>query len=139
VLPQFAVRHLQELEGLRRARRDSNPNLLIRRSRRIVQDRPLRSLRWANIPQPSTRDHRYPAAWQQYWQQSRWTSLNRSPGHPAGALGRLPWRPIAEIPTGFNHLRPTLPGCLPTEPCCLVRFSIPAKTVPEAILPWGDR
>jgi hypothetical protein len=36
----------------------------------------------------------------------RWTSLNRSPGHPTGALGRLPWRPIAEIPpdlTSFHR------------------------------------
>ena len=51
------------------------PNLLIRRSRHIVQDRPLRSVCWADIPELSVRDRRCPAAWQQYWQQSRGTAL----------------------------------------------------------------
>ncbi len=111
------------------------PNLLIRRLRQVIQDRSSWSMRWADIPQLSTRDQRYPAAWQQYWQQSRWTSLNRSPGHPASTLGRLPSRPIAEIPTGFNHLRPTFPATCPQKPCCVTRFSTPAKAVPRAILP----
>ena len=44
---------------------------LIRRSRHIVQDRPSLSVRWADIPELSARDRRCPAAWQQYWQQSR--------------------------------------------------------------------
>jgi hypothetical protein len=49
-----------------------NCNHQIRRSRHIVQDRLLRSVRWADIPQLSARDRRCPAAWQQqYWQQSR--------------------------------------------------------------------
>ena len=47
------------------------PDLLIRRSRHIVQDRLLRSVRCADIPQLSARDRRCSAAWQQYWQQSR--------------------------------------------------------------------
>jgi hypothetical protein len=47
---------------------------LIRRLRHIVQNRLLRSVRWADIPQLSTRDQRCPAAWQQYWQQSRRTA-----------------------------------------------------------------
>ena len=46
-------------------------DLLIRRSRHIVQDRPSRSVRWADIPQPSTRDRRCPAPWLQSWLQSR--------------------------------------------------------------------
>ena len=53
------------------ARRDSNPNLLIRGSRHIVQDIPLPSLCWADIPQLSVQDRCCLAAWQQYWQQSR--------------------------------------------------------------------
>ena len=43
---------------------------LIRRSGHIVQDRPLRSVCWADIPELSVRVRRCPAAWQQYWQQS---------------------------------------------------------------------
>jgi hypothetical protein len=39
---------------------------LIRRSRHIVQDRPLPSVCWADIPELSARDRRCPAAWQQY-------------------------------------------------------------------------
>jgi len=60
------------------------------------------AVRWVDIPQLSIRDRRCPAAWQQYWQQSRARSrLNRSglrvepdgyvrcPGQPdsAGAAG----------------------------------------------------
>jgi len=51
-----------------RARGGHDP--LIRRNRHILQERPLPSMRWADIPQLSTRDQRCPAAWQQYWQQS---------------------------------------------------------------------
>jgi hypothetical protein len=47
------------------------PNLLIRRLRQVVQDRPLRSVRWADIPQLSARNRCCPVAWQQYWQQVR--------------------------------------------------------------------
>ena len=43
---------------------------LIRRSRHIVQDRPSRFVRWADIPYLSARDRRCPVAWQQVWQQS---------------------------------------------------------------------
>ena len=46
------------------------PNLLIRSSRHIVQDRPLWSVRWADIPQLSIRGWCCPPPWQQYWQQS---------------------------------------------------------------------
>ena len=42
----------------------------IRRSRHIVQERPLPSVRWADIPELSARDRRCPPAWQQYWQRS---------------------------------------------------------------------
>ena len=56
-----------------RARRDSNPQpfisvasdfILIRRSRNIVQDRPLLSVCWADIPGLSVGDRRCPAVWQ---------------------------------------------------------------------------
>jgi hypothetical protein len=55
------------------------PDLLIRRSGRVVQKRPLRSVRWADIPQLSTRGERRPAAWQQYWQQSRPNGVDPRP------------------------------------------------------------
>ena len=45
-------------------------DLLIRRSGQVVQDRPLRSVCWADIPALSAQDRRCPAAWQQYWLQS---------------------------------------------------------------------
>jgi hypothetical protein len=51
-------------------RKDSRHHL-IRRSRHFVQDRLLRSLRWADIPQLPAWDAPCPAAWQQCWQQSR--------------------------------------------------------------------
>jgi hypothetical protein len=51
------------------------PNLLIRRSSHIVQDRPSWSVRWADIPESSAHVQRCPATWQQYWQQSRRTAM----------------------------------------------------------------
>jgi len=45
-------------------------DLLIRRSGHIVQDRPLRSVCWADIPALSAQERRCPATWQQYWLQS---------------------------------------------------------------------
>jgi hypothetical protein len=65
----------------------------IRRSRHIVQARPLRSLCWADIPQLSTRDRRCPAAWQQYWQQSRRNGLDPRPS--AFQAGHIPKSPFA--------------------------------------------
>jgi len=68
---------------------------LIRRLRHVVQNRLLPSVRWADILQPSTRDRRCPAAWQQYWQQSRrrvrprkdgsWSRCESSKAEPASA------------------------------------------------------
>jgi len=55
--------------GLPPHRARGGHDLLIRRNRRIVQSRPLRFVRWVDIPQLSTRDQCCPAAWQQYWQQ----------------------------------------------------------------------
>ena len=75
--------------GIRwRARRDSNPNLLIRRLRQVVQDRLLRSVCWTDIPQPSTRDRRCPVAWQQYWQQSPPNGTDSRPS--AVQAGQIP-------------------------------------------------
>jgi hypothetical protein len=45
------------------------PDLLIRRSGQVVQDCPSWTVRWADIPGPSARISRCPAAWQQCWQQ----------------------------------------------------------------------
>jgi hypothetical protein len=68
------------------------PSLLIRRSRHIVQDRPLLSVRWAYIPELSTRDRRCPAAWQQYWQQSRPKGSDpRSSAFHRRAYAKLQW------------------------------------------------
>jgi hypothetical protein len=61
--------------GTQRARRAGLGEHLIRRLRQVVQYRLLPSVRWADIPQPSTRDRSCPAAWQQYWQQSRRPSM----------------------------------------------------------------
>jgi hypothetical protein len=63
-------------QPIRRGVRGGSPALqlralLIRRSGQVVQDRPLRSVRWADIPELSARASRCLAAWQQYWQQSR--------------------------------------------------------------------
>ena len=57
----------------------SNNFRSIRRSGHIVQDRPLWSVRWADIPQLSAWDASCPAAWQQYWLQSRRWRLLRLP------------------------------------------------------------
>ena len=43
----------------------SSTDLLIRRSGHFVQDRPLQSLRWADIPQLSVWAAPCPVAWQQ--------------------------------------------------------------------------
>jgi hypothetical protein len=48
-----------------RARRDSNPNLLIRRSGHVVQDRPSMVVGWADIPELSTCVGCCSAAWLQ--------------------------------------------------------------------------
>jgi hypothetical protein len=90
---------LGALEGIR------TPNLLIRRLRHIVQDRPLRSVRWADIPQLSTPDRCCPAAWQQYWQQSRRNGLGPRPS--AFQPGYLPsYRPSC----GCRALSPVADG-----------------------------
>jgi hypothetical protein len=55
---------------------EDRPDHQIRSNGHIVQDRPLRSVRWADIPQLPTRDRCCLAAWQQYWQQSRRNGLD---------------------------------------------------------------
>ena len=68
---------------------------LIRRLRQVVQDRLMPSVRWADIPQPSTRDRRCPAAWQQYWQQSGPDGTDPRPS--AFQAGHIPsWRGSCE-------------------------------------------
>jgi anti-sigma B factor antagonist len=46
------------------------PNLQIRRSEQVVQDRPSPVVGWADIPELSTCVGRRPAAWLQHWLQS---------------------------------------------------------------------
>jgi hypothetical protein len=68
---------------------------LIRRSRHIVQGRPLQSVCWADIPQLSARGRRCPAAWQQCWQQSAAERLRCRPS--AFPAGHIPsWRGSCE-------------------------------------------
>ena len=56
----------------RRTALNCNPNCnpQIRRSRRIVQDRPLRTVRWADIPGLSSCVGNWLRSWQRVWQQS---------------------------------------------------------------------
>lgn len=88
---------------------------LIRRSGHIVQDRLLWSLRWADIPQLSTRVGRCPAAWQQYWQQSQAPSrLNRSglrvePDRDALATRRVPRGLARSNAAGTKDSGPAVP------------------------------
>ena len=63
--PRFTVR-----SGTQRARGYFGEHL-IRRSGHIVQDRPMWSIRWADIPALSVGCRCCPPPWQQYWQQSR--------------------------------------------------------------------
>ena len=78
---------------------------LIRWSGRIVQDRPLRSLRWADIPQLSAWDAPCPAAWQQCWQQSRRPGADPRPSANAGHIPS--WRGFCER----YPLSPVAAGC----------------------------
>src|SRR2546423_8107967 len=77
------------------------PNLLIRRLGQAVQDRLLLSVRWADIPQLSTRDRRCPTAWQQYWQQSR---LNGTDPRPSGLGATLTWPLVPVTAAGVDVL-----------------------------------
>ena len=70
---QGSLAHLAHIP--RRAASD----LLIRKSRQAVQDRPSRPVRWADIPELSTCVGRRPAAWQQCWQQSQRNSADPRP------------------------------------------------------------
>jgi hypothetical protein len=62
------------------------PDLQIRRSGHIVQDRLLRSLRWADIPQLSVWDAPCSAAWLQSWRPG---ANSRSSADQAGHIPRL--------------------------------------------------
>src|SRR5262249_8462592 len=72
--------NMSALEGTR------TPNLLIRRSGQVVQDRPPWSVRWADIPELYTCVGRRPVAWLQSWLQVRWdvgdSPVLRRPGLP---------------------------------------------------------
>jgi hypothetical protein len=72
-----------------------------------VQDRPLRSVRWADIPQLSTRDRRCPAAWQQYWQQSAAGRL-RSPTVCFSQAGCIP---VPALVLSVGQIQGVCGGC----------------------------
>ena len=55
------------------------PNLQIRRSGQVVQDRPLPVVGWADIPELCTRVGRRPVVWLQSRLQSRWNGANPRP------------------------------------------------------------
>jgi hypothetical protein len=80
----------------------------IRRLRQAVQDRPLRSGRWAGIPQPSTRDRRCPAAWQQ--SRPDGTDLDRPRPGAGFTSGRRGMTPAGSRLSGWLCLGPTKAG-----------------------------
>jgi len=91
---------------------------LFRSSRHIVQDRPSRSVPWAEIPQLSTRDQRCPAAWQQYWQQSRRNGLDPRPSafqapHIPSWRGSCESNALSPVPAISLRLLPLLSLLLP--------------------------
>jgi hypothetical protein len=71
---------------------------------------------WADIPQLSIRDRRCPAAWQQYWQQSRPDGTDPRPsvfraGHITGRRGSARRGPVADRASdllGSSPLMPTI-------------------------------
>jgi hypothetical protein len=76
------------------------PDLQIRRSGRIVQDRPLWAVRWADIPELSVRVRGCLVAWQQYWQQSLRPCLLRCSSGPVTHSRR---RRRGRAPTSDHH------------------------------------
>jgi hypothetical protein len=102
-------RHSVSYSPLGSARSGPDPNLLIRRSGRVVQKRPLRSVRWADIPQLSAQGERCPAAWQQCWQQQRHSGTDPRPSANGpsilGMLSAWPGRPAAAGMPLLGYLR----------------------------------
>jgi hypothetical protein len=71
------------------------PNLLIRRSGQVVEDRPSPVVGWAGIPGLSTCVGRRSVAWLQSWLQSRWNGADPRPS--AFQAGHIPsWRGSCE-------------------------------------------
>jgi hypothetical protein len=89
------------------------PNLLIRRSGQAVQDRPLRSVRWADIPQLSVRDRCCPAAWLQSWLQSP-----RNGADPRPSAFRPDISPVAADRAGVMRCRGSGPVAGGRWCCC---------------------
>jgi hypothetical protein len=77
---------------------------LVRRSGHIVQDRPLRSVCWTEIPQLSAWDAPCPAAWQQHWQQSRRCACCRGcrRRYPLGAMPLMLLSVVVRTTGGFG-------------------------------------
>ena len=87
------------------AMHNSSTDLLIRRSRPIVQERLSRALCWADIPELYVPVRRCPAAWQHYWQQRAPADLhccyNRASALPRPRLtGRCGCRALKVVTGG---------------------------------------
>jgi hypothetical protein len=90
--------------------------LQIRRSGHIAQGCPMRSVRWAVIPQLSVPGGCCPPSWQQYWQQSR---RGCTDPRPSAFLG-------GDIPKLLRIIRVT---CAAAGRCCLPMAAAVAVTV----------
>ena len=93
--------------------RRSSTDLLIRRSGHFVQDRPLQSLRWADIPQLSTWVRCRPAAWLQSEPRSllirRYLCVTPWSPSPSPGLSPATWpRPVLSQPLPRTRLLPNL-------------------------------
>jgi len=95
---------------------------LFRRSGHIVQDRPLQSLRWGDIPQLSVRDAPCLAAWLQSWRPGADT---RPSAYQAGHMPS--WRGSCER----NARSPVAGACC----CCCHRCCRTPVRTPIARLP----
>jgi hypothetical protein len=91
-------------------------DLLIRRSGRIAQSRPMWSVRWADLLQLSIPSRCCPPSWQQHWQQSRRACTGPRPSaFQAGHIQKL-----------LRIIRAT---CAAASRCCLLMAAAVAVTV----------
>jgi hypothetical protein len=107
----------------------------------------LRSVRWADIPQLSTRDRRCPAAWLQSWLQSRRNGLDARP--PVFRAGDSPGRlyhaaagcqkdleSVDVLRTVCEVDRATA-GCLPSAPKLAIRAAHNRPAMAAHPIDWG--
>ncbi len=109
------------------------PNLLIRRSGQVVQDRPSPVVGWAGIPELSIRVGRRPAAWLQPWLQARRNGADPrpsafQPGHITRCCMAC-WHPCAlQIGEACSWLLPLQSRLLSTA-AGRIEVSVTARTV----------